>query len=454
MSRAIREHLRDFIAIAVLLVLAVVTTGIILVQQSANFPSWVPILGSDHFELKAEFTTAQAVTPGQGQQITIAGIKVGTVGGVKLENGAAVVTMDIDNKYARLIHPDATLLLRPRTGLQDMTIEVDPGTDKSEVKEGSTIPLAQTQPNVQPDQIFASLDADTRSYLQLLLQAAGQGLRGQNGPKLAASFKRFAPTARDLAKIGGALETRRQNLRRVITNFGKISQQLGHSDTQLAGFVRSSNDVLGSFAHQEAAIRQTLQELPATLKTTRASLESGDRFAQQLGPASRRLIPAAQAFGPAMREIRPLFRQTTGPIHHQIRPFARAVRKPLGQLKKAANPLTRTSTNLASAFKNLNLGLNALAYNPPGSAQEGYLFWLGWLNHDTNALFFTQDAGGPLRHGIVMDTCSLAAAAEFAGSLDANILTLLQLSGVPLTNQIHAAQPGCTPNPGFPPPFG
>jgi phospholipid/cholesterol/gamma-HCH transport system substrate-binding protein len=445
MRRAIREHLRDFVAIAVLLVLAIVTTGVILVQQSANFPSWVPILGTDHFELKAEFTTAQAVTPGQGQQITIAGIKVGTVGGVKLENGAAVVTMDIDNKYARLIHPDATLLLRPRTGLQDMTIEVDPGTDTSEVKEGSTIPLAQTQPNVQPDQILASLDADTRSYLQLLLQAAGEGLRGQNGPKLAASLKRFEPTARDLAKIGGALAKRRENLRRVITNFGKISQQLGHSDTQLAGFVRSSNDVLGSFAHQEAAIRQTLQELPATLKTTRASLESGDRLAQQLGPASRRLIPAAQAFGPAMRQIRPLFRQTTGPIHHQIRPFARAVRKPLGALKKAANPLTRTSTGLASALKKINMGLNALAYNPPGSAQEGYLFWLGWLNHDTNALFFTQDAGGPLRHGIVLQSCQLAVAAELVAASDADVKTLLQLSGVAGSPQIAMHQSTCIP---------
>ena len=128
MRRAIREHLRDFVAIIVLVVLAVVTTGVILVQQSANFPAWVPILGSDHFELKAEFTTAQAVTPGQGQQITIAGIKVGTVGTVTLENGRAVVTMDIDNKYAPLIHPDASLLLRPRTGLQDMTIEIDTGT--------------------------------------------------------------------------------------------------------------------------------------------------------------------------------------------------------------------------------------------------------------------------------------------------------------------------------------
>jgi phospholipid/cholesterol/gamma-HCH transport system substrate-binding protein len=441
MRRAIREHLRDFVAILVLLVLAVVTTGVILVQQSANFPAWIPILGSDNFELKAEFTTAQAITPGQGQQVTIAGIKVGTVSKVTLEDGRAVVTMDVDNKYAPLIHPDASLLLRPRTGLQDMTIEVDTGTGGREVKEGSTIPLAQTQPNVQPDQILATLDGDTRSYLQLLLQAAGQGLRGDNGAKLAAAFKRFDPTARYLAEIGGALQKRRQNIRRAITNFGRLSQALGQRDTQLAGFVRSSNDVLGSFARQEASIRSTLQELPATLRTTRTALASSNRLSLQLGPASRALIPAAQALAPALRQTQPLFRDTVGPIQHQIRPFARASQTPLRHIGQAAKPLNETTKGLTKSFAELNRLFNALAYNPAGSAQEGYLFWLGWLNHDTNAVFFTQDAGGPLRHGLVMNDCSTAGAAFAAASLDADLKTLSQLSGVPTAQQITAADP-------------
>ena len=442
MSRAIREPLRDFVAILVLIVLAVVTTGIILVQQSANFPSWLPVLGEDHFELKAEFTTAQAVTPGQGQTATIAGINVGSVEGVTLDSGRAVVTMDLDPKYAPLIHSDATLLLRPRTGLQDMTIEIDPGTGEREVEDGSTIPLAQTQPNVQPDQILASLDADTRSYLQLLLQAAGEGLRGENGPKLAAALKRFSPTARDLARIGGALEERRHNIRRAITNFGRVSQELGHRNTQLAGFVRNSNAVLGSFADQEASLRATLRELPATLRTTRGALASSDRLSLELGPASRALLPAAHALGPALRQVRPLFRDTVGPIRNQIRPFARAAQKPLKHIGQAAGPLNKTTQGLTKSFGELNRLFNALAYNPPGAAQEGYLFWLGWLNHDTNAVFFTQDAGGPLRHGLVMIDCSTAEGALAPFTLDGDIKTLLQFAVVPNVTQVQNAG-GC-----------
>jgi phospholipid/cholesterol/gamma-HCH transport system substrate-binding protein len=364
------------------------------------------------------------------------------VSGSELESGRAIVTMQVDNKYASLIHPDASLLLRPRTGLQDMTIEVDPGTGGQEVQEGSTLPLASSQPNVQPDQIFATLDGDTRSFLQLLLEAAGKGL-GDNGRKLAAGLKRFEPFARDLARINGALATRRENIKRAITNFGLLSRELGDRDTRLAEFVRSSNDVLASFARQEASLRGLLRELPGTLSETRRALVSGDRFAQVLGPGSRRLIPAAQALGPALREVRPLFRNTVGPIRDQIRPFARDVQGPLRQVKRLGKPLANTSVELSKSFHELNRFFNALAYNPPGSADEGYLFWASWLNHNANALFFTQDAGGPLRHGMVMLTCQAAFAADFVIPFDMDLGTLAQLSRVPTAAEIDANDPPC-----------
>jgi phospholipid/cholesterol/gamma-HCH transport system substrate-binding protein len=440
--RAIREHLRDFVAIGVLVVLAVVTTGVILASQTTILPSWIPLLGEERFELKAEFSSAQAVTPGQGQTVTIAGINVGQVSGSELESGRAIVTMQVDEKYASLIHPDASLLLRPRTGLQDMTIEVDPGSGGQQVDEGTTLPLASTQPNVQPDQIFASLDGDTRSFLQLLLQAASRGL-GDNGRKLAAGLKRFEPFARDLARINGALAKRRENIKRSITNFGLLSRELGQRDTRLAEFVRSSNDVLGSFARQEASLRGLLRELPGALSETHRALVSGDRFAKVLGPGSRRLIPAAQALGPALRQVRPLFRNTVGPIRDQIRPFARDVQEPLRQVKQLAGPLGTTSVELSKSFRELNKFFNALAYNPDGSADEGYLFWASWLNHNTNALFFTQDAGGPLRHGLVLLTCQAAVAADLVIPFDLDLATLAQLSRVPTTAEINANDPPC-----------
>ena len=93
MNRAIREHLRDFVAIIALFVIGIVATVVILINQGVPFPSWAPGVGSESFELKAEFTSAQAVTPGQGQTVNINGVKVGEITEVELEDGRAIVTM-------------------------------------------------------------------------------------------------------------------------------------------------------------------------------------------------------------------------------------------------------------------------------------------------------------------------------------------------------------------------
>jgi phospholipid/cholesterol/gamma-HCH transport system substrate-binding protein len=438
--RAIREHLRDFLAIAALIVFGVLVTGYVLSQQQQPYPSWVPFLGDDRFTLKADLETAQAVTPGQGQTVNIAGVKVGDISNVELHNGVASVTMLIESKYAPLIHTDATVLLRPRTGLQDMTLEIDTGSKGPAIAENSTIPVSQTEPNVQPDQILATLDGDTRSYLQLLLQGAGDGLGGR-GKQLSAGLRRFEPLSRDLAKIGRALAVRRQNIAAAITEFKQVSQELGSNDTRLADFVDSSNAALGAFADQQAAIRASLQELPSTLRETQSSLTSGEQFANILGPASTKLIPSAQALGPALRELRPLFEDTTPVVENQIRPFARAAQRPVKHLAQAAEPLATTTNGLRGTFTELNTLGNALAYNPPGSAEEGYLFWLAWLNHDTNALFYSQDAMGPLLRGVVMFGCTTAGLAEGVATPRPFLRTLQQMTNVPASSDPRVCPP-------------
>src|SRR6195256_2971629 len=123
MRTAIRKHLKDFAAIVVLFVIGVSVGGYILSQQRLYLPGWVPLIGQDFYTLKGEFTTAQAVTPGQGQTVNIAGVKVGEISTVALKNGRAVVTMKILPKYGA-VYRNASMLLRPKTGLKDMIIEL------------------------------------------------------------------------------------------------------------------------------------------------------------------------------------------------------------------------------------------------------------------------------------------------------------------------------------------
>src|SRR5919106_2003547 len=124
MATAIRKHLGDFLAIAGLMAIALVTVFVLLQEQRLR----IPVLEEKPFELKAEFETAQAVTPGQGQTVVVAGVKIGDISKVELDDGVAVVTMDVERKFLP-IYKNATALVRPRTGLQDVFVELDPGDD-------------------------------------------------------------------------------------------------------------------------------------------------------------------------------------------------------------------------------------------------------------------------------------------------------------------------------------
>ncbi|MEZ5074285.1 MAG: MlaD family protein [Solirubrobacterales bacterium] len=439
MKKALRTYTRDFVAVLVLAALGLVSLFVILSQQTTALPSWFPFLGEPRFELKTEFQTAQAVTPGQGQTVTLSGVEIGDVTGVELENGVAVVTMHIDPEYAALIHPDAAALLRPRTGLQDMTIELDTGTEPGEIPDGFTIPLANSAPNVNPDQVLASLDGDTRAYLRLLLSGGAQALgTTEKSRNFAQVLRRIDPTVRDIAKINGAIAERRHNLRRVITNFKLIAEELAKSDTNLTGFVESQNQVFGAFAESEAKLRETLRELPSTLHETRGALTAGTTLSRQLAPALDDLLPMARALGPALRATRPFFRKTEPSIRTQIRPFTQTVDTVVSDLRHAAKPLRDSSDQLSGGITELNQVLNALAYNPPGGA-EGYLFYMSWLNHNTNAAFLTQDGLGPNLRTLLTYTCTTSFLADSVGARLPAIGTARDLVRLPTTDEICTA---------------
>lgn len=405
MKRAISKHLRDFIAIVVLVVLAVFVAGYILSNQRFYLPGWVPIVGRDFYTLNAEFTTAQAVTPGQGQTVNIAGVRVGEISNVKLEDGRAIVEMKIRPKYAK-VYPNATMLLRPKTGLKDMTVEMDPGSPSSgpRLKSGATIPISQTAPDVNLDEILAVLDADTRDYLQLLLNGGGAALRG-NGRTLAQTLRRFDPTARDVEKITSLLQTRARNVSRVTHNFQLLANELGDKDTQLAGFVDSSNAVFRDFAAQSQNISETLALLPGALGATNSALIKTNRMASVLGPTLDALQPAAKALGPSLTQSQAFFKQTTPVLANQLRPDSRTLLPIVQILRPAAGNLAAASPNLTTTARMLNYLFNELAYNPPGTS-EGYLFSLLFANHNADGLFGLQDGNGAIRRGTFQASCS------------------------------------------------
>jgi phospholipid/cholesterol/gamma-HCH transport system substrate-binding protein len=324
--------------------------------------------------------------------------------------------MDIDPEYKGLVHTNATALLRPKTGLKDMFIDLEPGGgDAPVVKEGFTIPVRATQPDVNPDEVLSVLDTDTRQYLQLLLNGAGHGLKGRGGD-LRDLFARFEPTHRDLARVNGAVATRRTQLRHLVSSLNVLSKELASRDDDLAKLVDSSSAVFDSFAQEQANVSSAVRELPSTLQQTTNTLGRVGTFAELLGPTTERLRPAARALDPANQAVRPFAREATPQLRKSIRPFVREARPLVRDLRPVSERLAQAGPDLTQVFLRFNHFLNLLGYNANGkegpenaARQEGYLFWLAWLNHSATQLFSTSDAHGTYRPVTIAAPCATLA---------------------------------------------
>jgi len=417
-TTAIRKHLRDFIAIAVLVVVALVASYIIVQQQRLR----IPILESKPFELKAEFQTAQAVVPGQGQTIRVAGVRIGDVEKVELEHGVGVVTFAIDRSDLP-IYRNATILMRPSTGLKDMFFELDPGTKSAgEVSDGGTIPVSNTAPDVNLDEILSALDGDTQAYLRLLLIGGGQGLKGQ-GQNLGKVLGSLGPLNRDLDRLNSLVAQRKHQLADLIHNFNVLTAELGKHKGDITSFVSANNDALSAIAEQDPDVQRAVGDLPGTLATGTRTFHQVDAFAQQLGPAFGALRPFARHLDAMNTSVRDLANHATPVIKNQIRPLVRAARPDIPPLNKAARRYSKASPKLTVLGQEINRLANMAAYNPHGAQgcpggvcnpqpsgkparDEGYLYWAAWLGHIGNTVFQNADGDGLYRRIYLSESCS------------------------------------------------
>jgi phospholipid/cholesterol/gamma-HCH transport system substrate-binding protein len=439
MRRVIRKHLRDFLALLGMAIVAVGVAGYILANERFRFP----LIQEKPQVLKLELSNAQAVIPGQGQTVRVAGVKIGDIGQVQLEDGKAVVDLDIDHEYKGLVRQDATALLRPKTGLKDMFIEVDPGNGRP-LPEGGRIQAANTSSDINPDEILSALDSDTRDYLKLLIGGLGKGLKG-HGEDLRQTLLRLEPLHRDLAKVNVAIATRRRDLKSLIHDYGSLITELSGKDEQLTRLVGASNQVFSATAAESGNIKEAVRRLPGSLRQTQRTLVKVNAFGQRLGPALEALRPPFRRLDETNAAVRPFVREAEPIVRKRIRPFARAGQPFVRDLGLAAADLSKAAPDLTTGLGELNRLFNLGAYNPGGAEsltgnltqdrarQEGYLYWLAWTAQNGVSVFSSADAQGVFRR---ITLCGLSPNDELQRIADATAVLLANPTLAPFTGMI------------------
>ncbi|EHN11063.1 virulence factor Mce family protein [Patulibacter medicamentivorans] len=277
--------------------------------------------------IDALFDNASFLT--SGQEVRIAGARVGQVTDVGLAAGRrARVSLAVDRRFAPF-RADATCTIKPQSLIGERFVDCDPGTPAAAPlgeRDGvAVLPVARTRSPVDLDLLVAMLGQPTNVRLQLLLNELGAA-GAARGPALAASIRRANPALEHANAVLGIMADERVAVDRLLRAGDEVLSHLDRRRGDLGRLLRSGDVALAATARRGTAIEDAIDQLPGTLRSARPALE---RFAAltraarpvvaDLGTAAPQLETVARDLGPFSRAARPALRRLA-PTLRRARP--------------------------------------------------------------------------------------------------------------------------------------
>ncbi len=275
---------------------------------------------ASHYTIHAVFSSANGLRP--NSLVRIAGINVGKVQSIDTVAGcrssgagqqkchAAEVTMTIDDQGLP-IHQDATFWIRPRIFLEgNFFVDINPGSPSAPtVSSGHTFPVQQGREPVQFDQVLTTLQMNTRTNLQILLQQYGRAVQ-QAGPSYNQSIQYWLPAYKYSSVVSHAtLGTQPHDLSNFVAQGGKVAGALDANPQRLQSLITDFNTTAGAFAQQNVALANAVRELPQTLAAATPAFNSLNAAFPPLRALARALIPGVVSTGPAVDASLPFISQ-------------------------------------------------------------------------------------------------------------------------------------------------
>ena len=420
-------------------VIGLVAVIVIAIASYLAFAKELP--WSDSYEIKAVFGSAQSIRP--ESPVRIAGVNVGKVVSVehltsaddedlRAQAGddpvsvsedrtpgeqAAVVTMEL-NEDALPLHEDATFKLRPRLFLEgNYFVDLRPGSPNApETPENYTFPVNQTSYSVQLDQVLTTLQGDVRSDLQTFLNQLGNALVKHGGAEgFRELYKTSAPAGKYTSQVNQAvLGTQPGDLTGLIDGLDRVVRVLGRNQSALQNLVTNFRTFTGSFAAEDVALGQAIEELPNTLQAARPAFANLNAAFPPLRAFAREALPGVRSTPATLRAATPFIDQVRALVsERELRGLVADLRPTIPELAQLAHrtvPFLDQARGLSSCFNEVVIPWsndtvdpvapgNQYPHQPYGRVFEETAYGLSGIasesrSGDANGQYIRVEAGG------------------------------------------------------------
>ncbi|MCK0176617.1 MULTISPECIES: MCE family protein [Mycobacteriaceae] len=203
---------------------------------------------------QALFTEAGGIMA--GNDVTVSGIKIGTITDVELQNGDALVTFTTDGRYQLGSQTTAHIRIGSLLGERVLTLESD---GSGSLSQSAVIPVSRTSSpysltDAVGDLAANTTDTDTASLNQSLDTLAAT--IDQVAPQLGSTFD-------GLSRLSRSLNSRNENLAGLLKSASEVTDVLSQRSQQLNTLILNANDLLGVLNERREAIVDLLANTSA-----------------------------------------------------------------------------------------------------------------------------------------------------------------------------------------------
>lgn len=373
---------RDLIAIALLITMGVVVASGILSKQHVHWP-W-----QSERVFMADFRQAPGISPGNGQEVRISGVTVGRITKADVTtDGDARLTLAIEPKYQ--VYKNAVLVLRPKTPLNDMYVEMNPGTPSSGVlPKDAVLPIQQTRNPVEVDEVLQHLDDRTRTALATLLDESDAALA--SAPEnLPAGLDSTNQVLRTLQPVAQSLATRNRTIAALVTAFRQITTAAGGDDARLRRLLGSMATTVTTLAAHDDDVRAALRQLPGTTTQLARATSSVNGLSKQLNPTLKNIKAASSTLPDALSDLGTLAGQLDSTAI-KARPVVAELRPVIADLRPFIGALRPTLSDVVPVADRLDFGTQMLVQR---------LADIQAFVYNTTSIVSLQDANGGILRG-------------------------------------------------------
>jgi phospholipid/cholesterol/gamma-HCH transport system substrate-binding protein len=262
------------------------------------------------YEVKARFINAgQIVT---GNPVQTGGSPIGSVSDIKItDGGQAEIEFSVEDDYAPLpVGTRAAIRQFSQSGIANRYIDLTfPGTRRGEQQErdtiddGGVIDTDETETAVDLDQLFNTLDPETRKALQQFFRGQAEQFRDA-GVQANAGFHYLNPALSTSSRLFNELTRDQPVLERFLVDSSRLVTALAERRDDLASLVANANATTRALGNEKQALADSIELLPPFMRranTTFVNLRAALDDVDPLVDASK---PVAKLLGPFLDQAR------------------------------------------------------------------------------------------------------------------------------------------------------